>query len=190
MKQSKNVSNFKHSKMLKNEKHFEKWEKSQNFQRKLSKHKCLNLMQTFKLTDSPINHWGGSSPASQAQTVHRWTGECWLPAWWKRPRHLGETPLSLNTPLATVSITSKSIKIVIRVPAGYVLTSSRGDGHQDEVSRKNRLFFAVLQFLSDQSQNLSNLTGQPASDGNVGVIGSVNPAENYTNTGSISLQLA
>lgn len=59
-----------------------------------------------------------------------------------------------------------------------MLTSSRGDRHQDQVSRQDRLVFAVLELFSDQSQNLSDLTGQAAPDGDVGVIRSVNAAEN------------
>lgn len=60
------------------------------------------------------------------------------------------------------------------------LTSGRRDGHQYEVSGQNRLVFTVLELLSDQSQNLSDPTGQTTPDGDVGVIWSVDPAEDWT----------
>lgn len=62
----------------------------------------------------------------------------------------------------------------------WFLTSSWRDGHQYEVSGQNGLILAVLQLLFNQSQNLSDPAGQATSDGDVGMIGSVNPAEDWT----------
>lgn len=69
-------------------------------------------------------------------------------------------------------------------------TSGRRDGDQDEFAGKERPLVAVLQLLSHQRQDVVHAARQPAADGHVRVVGSVNPAENCGGAVSLACALA